>query len=138
MSELVRLSLSIEKSLLDRLEALVRESGYSNRSEFVRDMIRDQLVRGRWSRDEETIGTVTLLYQHDAHQIAGKLTSIQHDYHHEVVATTHVHLDRHCCLEVIIVEGKASRIERFADELRQQKGVLHAGLSLSSTGEELG
>jgi CopG family nickel-responsive transcriptional regulator len=137
MSDLARLSLSMERPLLERLEKLVRRGKYTNRSEFVRDMIRERLVEGEWEADREAVGTITLVYDHHARELSRKLTGLQHRHHHEILATTHVHLDRHLCAEMILARGKASRIREIADLLRQQKGVLHATLSMSSTGKRL-
>lgn len=137
MPDLVRLSLSIEKPLFDRLEKLVQRSGYTNRSEFVRDMVRRQLVEGEWEEDQEVLGTVTLVYDHHRRQLSEKLTHLQHHQHEAVLVTTHVHLTPTLCAEVILVRAKASQVRRLADTLRQQKGVLHAGLTMSSTGRTL-
>jgi len=137
MSELVRLSLSMEQPLLDRLEKMVRRGKYTNRSEFIRDMIRERLVEEEWEKDREAVGTITLVYDHHARQLSGKLTGLQHAHHGEILATTHVHLDSHMCGEMILAKGKASGIRKIADLLRQQKGVLHASLSMSSTGKHL-
>lgn len=137
MSDLVRLSFSIERPLYEQLEELVHKTGYSNRSEFVRDLIRHRLVEREWAQDEEVVGTVTLVYDHETRELSKKLTHVQHHHHDAVLATTHVHLDERLCAEMILVKGKAGAIRRLADELGQQKGVLHASLSLSSTGEEL-
>jgi CopG family nickel-responsive transcriptional regulator len=137
MSNLARLSFSIEQPLLERLEKLLQQSQYENRSEFIRDMIRGQLVEQEWERNEEALGTVTLIYNHHMRQLAEKLTDLQHEHHHEVLAATHVHLDHELCAEMIMVKGRASRIRALADRLRQQKGVLHSTLSMSSTGKKL-
>ena len=137
MSELVRLSLSMERPLLERLETLVKRSKYTNRSEYARDLIRERLVEEEWERNEEAVGTITLVYDHHARQLSGKLTGLQHRHHGEILATTHVHLDTHMCVEMILTKGKASNIRQIADLLRQQKGVLHATLSMSSTGKRL-
>jgi len=137
MSNLVRLSLSIEKPLLDRLEKMVQGGGYTNRSEFVRDMIRDLLVRQEWKRGEEVVGTINLIYNHHVRQLSEKLTHTQHHHHKSIMATTHIHLDEELCAETIMVRGKASEIKELADDLRKQKGVLHANLSASSTGKLL-
>jgi CopG family nickel-responsive transcriptional regulator len=137
MSNLARLSFSLEKPLLDRLETLVADSHYENRSEYIRDLIRGQLVEKEWERNEEALGTVTLIYDHHARQLSDKLTDVQHDYHDAILATTHVHLDHHLCAEMIMVRGRADRIRSLADQLRRQKGVLHATLSMSSTGRKL-
>jgi CopG family transcriptional regulator, nickel-responsive regulator len=137
MSNLVRLSLSIDEPLYQRLEQMVAESGYANRSEFFRDLIRSRLVEREWERDTEAVGTVTLLYDHAAHDLSSKLTHLQHHHHKAVLATTHVHLDERLCIEMILVRGHAREIRRLADELGQQKGVLHANLAISSTGLDL-
>jgi len=137
VSDLVRLSLSIEKPLFEQLEKLVKTSGYENRSEFVRDLIRDRLVKGKWDKDEEVLGTITMVYDHHQRRLAEKLIDLQHHHHASVLVTTHVHLSHHLCAEVILVRGRASLIRKLADAIHQQKGVLHAELSMTSTGSEL-
>lgn len=138
MSRLVRLSMSLEKSLLERLERLVKASQYTNRSEFLRDLIRQRLVEQEWAdQRQEVIATITLIYDHHARRLADKLLDIQHDYTDHVLATTHVHLSRDRCAEMIMVRGNAARLRLLADELRKQRGVLHAALAMSSTGKTL-
>ncbi|MBN2448528.1 MAG: nickel-responsive transcriptional regulator NikR [Phycisphaerae bacterium] len=138
MSDLMRLSISLEKQLADRLERLVTGSRYTNRSEFVRDMIRERLVEQQWADEQrEVIGTVTMLYDHHTRQLTERLMDIQHRFHDEVLATTHVHLSHDLCAEMIMVRGAAAHIRQLVDELRQQRGVLHAALAMGSTGEAL-
>jgi CopG family transcriptional regulator, nickel-responsive regulator len=137
MSDLVRLSFSIEEPLYRQLTKLVHERQYTNRSEFVRDMIREQLVGREWKKNHEALGTVTLIYNHHFRKLSDKLTELQHQHHKAILASTHVHLDAHVCAEVILLKGRAGVIQEIADLLRQQKGVLHATLSMSSTGENL-
>lgn len=137
MSNLERLSLSIDRALLRQLEKAAKRRNYSNRSEFIRDMIRDHLVEQAWRGGREAIGTITLLYDHRARLLGDKLTSLQHKRHEMILATTHVHLDHHICVETILTRGKPAHIEELAELMRRQKGVLHAALSMSSTGKEL-
>lgn len=137
MPDLVRLSLSIEKPLYERLEKMVERSGYTNRSEFVRDMIRQQLVEREWDTNAEVIGTVTLVYDHHRPNLTEKLTNLQHEHHTAILATTHVHLSHHLCAEMILIRAKAKDVQELADSLRQRKGVLHAGLTMTSTGRSL-
>lgn len=137
MSDLIRLSISLEKPLLDRLERLVRQSKYANRSEFIRDLIRARLVEQEWQKNQEALGTVTLIYDHHKRRLGEKLTRLQHQHHHAVLAATHIHLTEDLCAEMVMVKGSAARIKELADLLRQQKGVLHAELSMSSTGKNL-
>jgi CopG family nickel-responsive transcriptional regulator len=143
MTDLVRLSFSIDQALAESFEELVRASAYDNRSEFFRDMIRDLMVATQWrddgedGEDGEAVGTITLVYDHHARGLDERLTALQHDHHSTVLATTHVHLDHHLCAEVIICRGRPSVIRSMCDRLRQQKGVLHGALTMSSTGERL-
>jgi len=137
MSDLVRMSVSIEKPLFDRPERLVAESDYSNRSEFVRDLIRNCLVEREWNTDKVLIGTIWMLYDHHARGLSEKLTGEQHQFPGTVLATTHVHLDDHLCAEMIMVRGQGKDIKALADQLRREKGVLHAKLAAGTTGKDL-
>ena len=137
MSELIRLSFSIEKSLVEQLEQMVKTSNYLNRSEFIRDMIRAKAVAQQWEDNEEALGTITLLYNHHSRLLNEKLITLQHHYHGNILATTHVHLDADLCAEMIMVRGRASEIRELASLLQQPKGVLHTTLSMTSTGKQL-
>jgi len=137
MTDLVRLSFSLEKPLHDRLEGLVQRLHYGNRSEFIRDMIRSRLVQEEWEGNQEAIATITLVYNHHARRLSDKLMDLQHHHHRLVLAVTHVHLDEHLCAEAILMRGKAKAIQEIAGLLQQQKGVLHAAVSMSTTGKEL-
>ena len=137
MAELVRLSLSLEKPLLRRLQQLLKAGKYTNRSEFIRDLIRQRLVEQHWQRDQQVLATVTLVYDHHTRGLSAKLIDLQHHYHGAVMASTHVHLDERICAEVIILKGRAQKITELTELLRQQKGVLHAALSMSATGRSL-
>ncbi|WP_027716714.1 nickel-responsive transcriptional regulator NikR [Desulfuromonas sp. TF] len=138
MAELTRFGISIDDRLLKRFDALIAEKGYGNRSEAIRDLIRGALVEEQWAReDEETVGTVTLVYDHHTRDLSDKLTEQQHSHHDAIVSALHVHLDAHNCLEVVVVRGKAGEVRRLADELIGTKGVKHGKLVMSTTGREL-
>lgn len=137
MTDLIRLSFSIEKPLHDRLEDMVRRLHYDNRSEFIRDLIRSRLVEEEWEGNQEAVATITLVYNHHARRLSDKLTDLQHHHHRNILAVTHVHLDEHHCAEAILVRGRANAIRELAGLLQQQKGVLHASVSMSSTGKRL-
>ena len=137
MSDVVRVSVSIEKALFDRLEKLVADSDCSNRSEFVRDLIRSRLVDQEWTSTKVLLGTISLLYDHDARGLSEKLTHQQHHFSGTVLATTHVHLDEHLCAEMIMVRGRGKDIKSLTDRLRREKGVLHAKLATGTTGKNL-
>ncbi|MBN1554522.1 MAG: nickel-responsive transcriptional regulator NikR [Phycisphaerae bacterium] len=137
MSDLVRLSMSIEKSLYEKLEALVAQSRYTNRSEFLRDMIREHLVEREWESQKELLGTISMVYDHHQRGLSERLTGLQHDFRGTILATTHIHLDHHHCAEMIMVRGRGEDIQRLVDDLHRQRGVLHAKLATSSTGKTL-
>jgi len=129
MSVLSRIGIAIDSDLLNRFDRSIRNSGYTNRSEAFRDLIRDRLVSEQTSAPDVTVvGTVTLIYDHHAHGVGEKLTDLQHAFHHLVVSTSHAHLDHESCLEVLIVHGKSAEVEQFADRLIGLKGVQHGRL----------
>ena len=138
MAELVRFTVSMEQSLFDELEKQVADSDYRNRSEFVRDLLRERLVEREWARGRQLLGTISLLYDHHVRGLSERLTHAQHHFVGKVLATTHVHLDEHLCAEMIMVRGSGKEIKTLADRLRREKGVLHATLSTSTTGRSLG
>ena len=138
MSEIVRFGISINDRLLERFDRLIEEKGYVNRSEAIRDLIRNALVEEAWAKeDEEAVGTVSLVYDHHTRDLADKLTEHQHSHHKEIVSSLHVHLDAHHCLEVVVLKGKAKDIKRLAEELIGTKGVKHGKLMTTTTGEGL-
>ena len=138
MGETVRFGISIDDKLLNRFDALVSEKGYANRSEAIRDLIRDALVEQAWEDgSEETVGTVTLVYNHHVRDLSDRLTEHQHHHHHEIVSALHIHLDAHNCLEVLVVRGKAAVVKKIADELIGVKGVKHGKLVMTTTGSTL-
>ncbi len=137
MTDLMRVSFTIEKSLYDELEGLLATSRYGNRSEFIRDLVRERVVQDSWRRNEEAVGTITMIYDHERRELSGKLVHLQHHHHDAILATTHVHLSHDLCVEMIMTRGRAERIEALADALRREKGVLHVSVSMSSTGQRL-
>ena len=139
MKDLVRFGISINDSLLQRFDALIAEKGYVNRSEAIRDLIRNALVEEEWDQEEaETVGTVSLVYDHHTRDLSDKLTESQHSHHKEIISALHVHLDEHHCLEVVVIKGKAKNIKHLADELIGTKGVKHGRLMMTTTGKGLG
>jgi len=133
-----RFSVSLPAELAEQLERMTREKGYDNRSLAVADMIRAHLVEHQQQfGDKEIAGTITLLYDHHKQHVQAALTDIQHDHHEVIIATLHVHLDHHNCMELLAVRGKATVIKRIADELIAAKGVKHGKLTVTSTGKDL-
>jgi len=135
---IIRFGVSLDRVLLDRFDGLIGKKGYANRSEAIRDLIRDSLVTEEWeSFATETVGTITVVYSHDTRELTDNLTDLQHHYHSSIISAMHIHLDEHNCLEVIVVKGKAKDIKAIADRLIGTKGVKHGKLTVTTTGKHL-
>ena len=123
--------------LVRQLDALVRQKGYTNRSQAVADMVRAQLVEHlAEAGTREIAGTITLVYDHHQRNVQALLTEVQHDHPDLIVATLHVHLDHRNCMEVLAVRGRARAIRRLADRLTAARGVKHGRLTVTTTGRE--
>ena len=134
----VRFGVSADVRLLEKFDEMITEKCYANRSEAIRDLIRDQLVEFAWSKSqEEVVGTLTLVYNHESRELSDKLTRLQHQHHTAIISTLHVHLDEHNCLEVLVMRGESKIIKNLADKLIGTKGVKHGKLTMSTTGKEL-
>jgi CopG family nickel-responsive transcriptional regulator len=133
-----RFSVSLPPTLLKMFDEMTREKGYKNRSQAVADIIRDKLVEHRQQfSNEEIAGTITLVYDHHKSQVQATLTDIQHAHYAGIIATVHVHLDHHNCLEVLVVRGQAGVVRKIADELIAARGVKHGKLTITTTGVEM-
>jgi CopG family nickel-responsive transcriptional regulator len=131
---LERVSLAIEPSLLHEFDRLLAVRDLGNRSEAMRDLMRRRLVEDRAADDRgQGVGTLTLIYDHAQRDLSDRLVEAGHAHHAHVLATMHVHLDAHLCLEVLALEGPAGTLRTFADQVLGLKGVLHGQLVLSST-----
>ena len=138
MGKLTRFGVSLDEELLEPFDAMCAVKGYSNRSEAIRDLIRKALVAEEWQQaDGQGAGTLTLVYDHHKNDLARRLTQMQHDEHDIIIATLHVHLDHHNCLEVLILKGEAARVRALADKLISCKGVKHGTFSGTTTGQDL-
>jgi CopG family nickel-responsive transcriptional regulator len=138
MSTLVRFGISMDSRLLRKFDQLIANQGYSNRSEAIRDLIRAQLVDTTWKReDEEVVGTIALVYDHETHELNDRLIDLQHQFHERIVSSLHVHLDRHNCLEVLIVRGPVKIVKHLAEKLIGIRGVKHGKLLTTTTGKEI-
>ncbi len=138
MSQVTRFGVSLEENLLAQFDRVIARKGYTNRSEALRDLIRESLVREQWELGtEEAVGTLTLVYSHDVHELADKLTDLQHAHYRTIVSTLHVHLDPHHCLEVLVLRGKAKELKTIADRLIGTRGVKHGTFSATAEGRAL-
>jgi len=133
MSRLVRTAIALEKDLLKRFNKWMATHGYTNRSEAIRDLIRATLVEQEWKDPQaEVLATLSVIYDHERHELAQQLTHIQHSDYRVVLCSQHVHLDKHRCLEVIILSGTARQLRRVADAIISARGVKAGKLTLMS------
>lgn len=137
MSELIRFGVSIDSRLIEHFDRLIAREGYTNRSEALRDLIRDRMVREEEEKDGEMFGTLTLVYDHHSRGLDGRLTDIQHEFARQVVSSVHVHVDHDNCLQVLILRGRARDLRTVAGRLKALRGVKHSTLSLTSSGVAL-
>jgi len=134
----IRFGVSADARLLEKFDEMIVEKCYANRSEAIRDLIRDELVEYAWTKsNEDVVGTLTVVYNHESRDLTDKLTKLQHNHHTNIISTLHVHLDEHNCLEVLVLKGKSKEIKNLADRLIGAKGVKHGKLIMSTTGREL-
>jgi CopG family nickel-responsive transcriptional regulator len=137
MSELARISMSLENSLLEGFDRYVHDEGYPSRSEAIKALMRQGLAERAWTRNQTVAGSITLVYDHHRRGIVKKLMDVQHDFGSVIVSTQHVHLDHYHCLEIIVVKGQASRIRELVGVFKSTKGVKHNSLVMTSVGNDL-
>lgn len=136
MPVLERFGVSMEADLLTRFDSLTQERSYRSRSEAIRDLVRQELVKEQWADPEaDVVGTVTIVYEHHEHELANILADLQHQYHSYILCSTHIHLDPHNCLEVVIVRGASARVKYIANTLISTRGVKHGQLVCTTTGK---
>jgi CopG family nickel-responsive transcriptional regulator len=136
-SDLIRFGVSMESDLLGTFDKLIDKRGYTNRSEAIRDFVREKIVQEEiHDPNSQAFGVLTFVYDHHVRDLERKLTDFQHDHFKSVVATSHVHIDHDNCLEVIILKDRAGKIGEVSDKILSYKGVKHGKLSLMLTGKE--
>jgi len=134
MSRLVRFGVSIDAGLLRRFDRFIDSTGYANRSEAFRDLIRARLVEEEVSDPStQAQGVLSLVYDHHQRELERKLTELQHQHHGSVISAVHVHVDHDNCLEVILLKGKVGTMRHIANSLSCLKGVKNSRLVLTST-----
>lgn len=132
----IRFTVSLPSGLLKELDKRVGKKRYASRSEFVRDLIRDQIVESKWTESEEEVFAVlTIGYDHHQRGLTQKIVDAQHSSYVNILCNTHVHLDHHHCLEAIIIKGRPREIEKIRIRIGGIRGVEFAKLSRASTVE---
>jgi len=135
VGRVTRFGVSLDSELLGRFDELIRGKGYTNRSEALRDLIRDALVAEHWrAGPKEGVAVVCLVYDHGELELPKRLTSTQHDHHGLVVSSLHVHLDARNCLEVLVLRGPGREVKHLGDALVSTRGVKHGRVFLTAGG----
>lgn len=129
-----RVGVSFNPELLKKFDKLIKTKGYTNRSEAIRDLVRKSIIEAEIETDEgDVIGTLTIIYDHDVGDVTNQLQHCQHLHLSDIVATTHVHMEKKTCLEVLILSGKAKNVGKLADYIRAIKGVKHGELVITKS-----
>ena len=131
MAGLYRFGISLEKKLIDAFDLHIRGQRYKNRSEAIRDLIREALTRRKLARGGVIAGAIVMTYDHHKRALVDRLLDIQHDFQPLIISTQHVHLDHHLCLEIIAVKGRGRELEKLADSIKSLVGVKQVSVSIA-------
>jgi CopG family nickel-responsive transcriptional regulator len=129
----VRFGVSLEKEIMDELDNYVLDNNIPNRSQAIRSLIEKYAVEQKWQCDNEVAGAIVIVYDHHKRNIDNEINEVQHDHHHMILSTQHVHLNHETCLETIVVKGKASELTQLADKIITLKGIHHGKLIMTRT-----
>jgi len=132
MKTIKRFGVSLEEDLFKELDSLVKRHKFPNRSQAIRFLIRKNLAEEAWQDNKEVSGAVVIIYDHHKRELVNKSLDIQHEFGGIILATQHVHLDHHNCLEIIALKGKASSLKELSDKLLSLKGVKHGKLVVAA------
>ena len=139
-NNIIRFGVSIEKDLLKKFDDYIKSKNYENRSEAIRDLIRENFVKEDWidtDANKLVAGAIIIVYDHHKRELVHNLISIQHDYQDIIITTQHIHLDYHNCMEIIVVKGLFKRLEELQSKLKSEKGVKHSTIAKSTLGEQI-
>ncbi len=137
MGKLIRFGVSMDNALIEGFDGLIKEEGYVNRSEAIRDLIRERLVEEEWEEDDEVCGGILLVYDHHKHHLSEKITEIQHHFYKLVISTQHIHMDHDNCMEIISIRGKARDIKNFFNKLRATTGIKQCDIIKATVGDKI-
>lgn len=137
MTELVRFGVSIEKNLYEKFNTKIASQGYQNRSEAIRDLIRNSLIENDWEDNDFVVGGISIVYDHHQRDLLNKIMDLQHDYHDLIISTQHVHLTHNDCLEVLLTKGNAYKIKELYGNLKAIKGIKHVSIMQSGLPSKL-
>jgi len=127
----------MDGALLKRFDKLIEKEGYENRSEAIRDLIRERLIEEEWREEDEVCGGILLVYDHHKPHLTEKITEIQHHFYKLVISTQHIHMDHDNCMEVISIRGEAKEICKFFNKLRATTGIKQCNIIKATVGDKI-
>ena len=129
-----RMTMSLDEALAEEFDELVKTRGYQNRSEAVRDLMRQAVEERRLEKNasKHCVANLSFIFNHHERALAERLTEVQHAHHDLVVSTMHVHLDHENCLESVMLKGPTKTVRSFADQVRAERGVRFGNLNIVS------
>jgi CopG family nickel-responsive transcriptional regulator len=133
VSDLYRFGISLDRELIEAFDRHIDALGYQSRSEALRDLIREELLRKTQADGGMVAGAIVMTYDHHKRELVNRLLDIQHDFHDLIISTQHIHLDHGNCLEVIAAKGNSPEIEKLSSALKVLVGVKHLSLSVTAT-----
>jgi CopG family nickel-responsive transcriptional regulator len=136
MSDLVRFGVSLDKDFLEKFDALIEREGYTNRSEAIRDLIRERFAKREWECGREVVGAIALVYDHHFSNLVQTLMDVQHG-HPRIISTSHIHISHENCLEIIAIRDKSKNITDLAHKLKSVKGVKHCDVAMCSLAKDM-
>ncbi len=127
-----RITMSLDSALAEQFDAFISEHGYTNRSEAMRDLIRQQLEKERLEKSEDgyCVATLSYVYNHHELELASRITEVHHQHHELNLAGLHVHLDHDNCLEIAIMRGPIKKVQALANAVMAERGVRHGKLHM--------
>lgn len=129
-----RITISIDESLAETFDVLIAARGYQNRSEGLRDLVRNA-VEGWLSEREDAgscVASLSYVFDGGTRALAHRLATLQHDAHDLVVCSTQVRIDHDHTLEAVMLRGDERRVRAFADHVRAERGLRFGALNLIS------
>ena len=129
--QIKRFGVSLEENILESLDELVKQNRFPNRSQAIRNLIKNVSVKEKWDKNKIVAGAIVIVYDHHKRELNNQLMHVQHDYHNLILSTQHVHIAHDLCLETIAVKGKSVELNKLADKIIATKGIKHGKLVMT-------